>query len=549
MTPHSAKFVTSVDLVNDKILLAGWNGGRYVIPVLPSKQHEIESVPLLTGDFIRSFEPDEDKNPGHDPFATPYTLHWCEHSKYVGPDPVFYPRLSKGSSGQKLIAEGSAVASISPVVTLTRAICYPDYVAVFIYDIQTQQEERWETSETRVVAFHHKWRSKLVRYDDVSYSDEIESGSILDHVPSLNPGFHTTEEWDVINPNGDYAVATTVKRYNRAQVGWVTHKAPQPPSAVDIRPQFHSESSFNEWVDIAQADSHKSNLDWGYSVFEAGKQVRELDINGLAFVKDCIELPRFIKNVAADAASWPAALRPLLKELISSKRSLKKVRRIYDQLEPLAKKAADTYLSHHYGTRLSLRDWGDVLDAADNFLNSKDQLYQRLSDKRTAFWPNIRLDRTLTAVVRNLSDLTLHDTETFAESRHQFSKHMRRMAYETDLLPSASNLWDLVPFSFVVDWILPIGNNLEAMEQKGYTSTLPVMVCYLTNKATFTHRWCVDDYNADSIWNEVYYSRRSSATLPPAKVDLEDPFYCQLDGDSYRHIPEATALLITNLVK
>lgn len=39
-------------------------------------------------------------------------------------------------------------------------------------------------------------------------------------------------------------------------------------------------------------------------------------------------------------------------------------------------------------------------------------------------------------------------------------------ARAANLLPTVSTLWDLVPFSFLVDWIIPIGRNTDALESQ-----------------------------------------------------------------------------------
>lgn len=55
------------------------------------------------------------------------------------------------------------------------------------------------------------------------------------------------------------------------------------------------------------------------------------------------------------------------------------------------------------------------------------------------------------------------------------------------LNPSLYNLWDLVPFSFIADWFVPIGDNLERLQNMMWTSTMPYDVqCLASQKDTVT---------------------------------------------------------------
>jgi hypothetical protein len=150
----------------------------------------------------------------------------------------------------------------------------------------------------------------------------------------------------------------------------------------------------------------------------------------------------------------------------------------------------------------------------------------------------------LTAVIGSYDDEQLHCCESIKESTHQLFSKIARAGYELDALPTASNLWDLVPLSFVVDWFLPIGKYFEKIEYRNYMATLPVKKCFITRRTTF------DTTNTDAdakqgvsytIHHEIYDREYSGILpLPPMRAGTGD-------GAPITHVIEGAALL-TNLL-
>jgi hypothetical protein len=58
----------------------------------------------------------------------------------------------------------------------------------------------------------------------------------------------------------------------------------------------------------------------------------------------------------------------------------------------------------------------------------------------------------------------------------------KRALYEADLWPTAANLWDMVPFSFVADWLGPTGEEFEYQEKVGYMRTLPILRTFVVQR-------------------------------------------------------------------
>jgi len=99
----------------------------------------------------------------------------------------------------------------------------------------------------------------------------------------------------------------------------------------------------------------------------------------------------------------------------------------------------------------------------------------------------------------------------------------------TGLYPGLGNLWDLVPFSFIIDWFLRIGQRLSAIDNQVLCSAL--VFDYLVHSFTIqvfldedllTEESCGRLDEVDS-WPRVrYYERRLSAVIPTLRESKFD---------------------------
>jgi hypothetical protein len=94
-------------------------------------------------------------------------------------------------------------------------------------------------------------------------------------------------------------------------------------------------------------------------------------------------------------------------------------------------------------------------------------------------------------------------------------KMTKRALYEADLWPTAANLWDMVPFSFVADWLGPTGEEFEYQEKVGYMRTLPILRTFCSSKATFSVEFLRDSGFEGKLMYTVYQRQCTSAPPPP----------------------------------
>lgn len=90
-----------------------------------------------------------------------------------------------------------------------------------------------------------------------------------------------------------------------------------------------------------------------------------------------------------------------------------------------------------------------------------------------------------------------------------------------DLWPTLGNSWDLIPFSFVVDWFVDVESILERIDRQNLMLMHTVLSVIQTEKRIYMF----DDIGIDGLWVDnfraVAYSRQISRSLPtsPFRVD------------------------------
>jgi len=204
--------------------------------------------------------------------------------------------------------------------------------------------------------------------------------------------------------------------------------------------------------------------------------------------------------------------------------------------EKEAKQIASTYLSTRYGTRLTVRDSYELIEQLQEYVK---QMYPMLKNSyakvaKRAFEsiadsdcpPNVKtmsMARSVHIRYRDVDDKIL---STF------------KKIYDLDVLPSLSEAWDWIPFSFLVNWFAPVGdllNTVDAATMAQYLNVLAVssgetksIVFSILQFGTFVAR--------DVRVTE--YTRRITRELHPEVPNLgQGPTFLN-------HIPELTAILV-----
>jgi hypothetical protein len=301
--------------------------------------------------------------------------------------------------------------------------------------------------------------------------------------------------------------------------------------AFDIA--YHYSIRHSDLVREALSTELEAEIPFSRLVYDAASRVRLLDINMISFIKEQSELIKggYLRTLFhRDAAQ---EFDSVIKSTLSKPKKLRKA----------AKFVASEYLGMHYGTKLTALDYTDIAGAIIDLSELTDAT-QTMGSKK--FYHDFRFpDGTTGTVLRRfkgtIRSLTDQD-QTIAEAELRF---MRKL-YEVDILPTASNLWDLIPYSFVVDWFVPLGNKLEDIETGHYLETLHPLECFYSTNATYTLH--VDtpfarngkEFHLLGDISYKDYERKCSASFPDNVPCVEDP-----SGMTVTHGIEAGALLIS----
>lgn len=106
-------------------------------------------------------------------------------------------------------------------------------------------------------------------------------------------------------------------------------------------------------------------------------------------------------------------------------------------------------------------------------------------------------------------------------------------------LPTCKNLWDLIPFSFVIDWFLDIGEFLERIDFQYRLMRYRVRYATLSYKTTAT-AWLIATPDLPYLGqiSLVQYHRWTTDHCPePSKSSIDSP-------DDFNHWLEASALIV-----
>lgn len=164
------------------------------------------------------------------------------------------------------------------------------------------------------------------------------------------------------------------------------------------------------------------NPNWGTMAAEAYASVPLQPTNGLDYLRDAAELGPQIAKFAKTLRSLP--LRQ-------------------------AQGAAKIYLAEHYGLENALRDTADYIHHFRNGRNVRKLI------KRCA---------SLQQIHSSSGFMTTARYQTLYDSTGEVFDYAQGFLESLGVTPNMQNIWDLVPYSFVVDWFTNLGDFFKAVD-------------------------------------------------------------------------------------
>lgn len=145
------------------------------------------------------------------------------------------------------------------------------------------------------------------------------------------------------------------------------------------------------------------------------------------------------------------------------------------------------------------------------------------------------IKRTNVTIVRSLPDKPISTTET---TRFQiYSDNYNAGVLETlGLNLNLGNTWDLIPFSFVADWFINVGNVLANLDHYSVISKMNIHTVIISTKRVQDFQ-PLASYGCTSVCHVVNYQRDISSSLPLRQIE---PSFV----NPANHILDGTALVI-----
>lgn len=204
---------------------------------------------------------------------------------------------------------------------------------------------------------------------------------------------------------------------------------------------------------------------------------------------------------------------------------------------PLSLKAwSSLYLGVRYGSRLTMSDLksiGDGLREAKYRLKSK-----RFSVVRSKLTTDLQVNYKGWTAKREMIFKIGYRTDK--DLLHLVTVNL----YNWGLLPTTENLWDLVPYSFVLDWFVGINKLCSAIDRRGLEQSLDILGCTYSYKDTYTTTIDLTEfgYEATTVSYTVYH-RYTRSSLPHATL------FVDWGHSSSINLVDAVFLLIQRILK
>lgn len=232
------------------------------------------------------------------------------------------------------------------------------------------------------------------------------------------------------------------------------------------------------WITLHQPGWEQDEFYFQNATFPAVQNATAIDINSIAMCKDLIELKDFILSTI---------------QLLRGKVTPKSI--------------ADLYLSTKYGWKLLISDLLEIhetLEVETEKLRTSTHPWQRSRGRAHAdqnpYWHKYSAEYSVKLV--------------YEDPESKFLSFLKDMM-ASDFWPTTGNVWDMIPFSFVVDWFIPLGDKFELLDAWQYYQYLKILGTTESVKRVFSdiHPSYFSDYETDwkagGFYELTQYKRRT----------------------------------------
>lgn len=251
---------------------------------------------------------------------------------------------------------------------------------------------------------------------------------------------------------------------------------------------------------------------WGRLTTKAVESLNALNINSVAYVQEAANIK---------------SLLPPIKSLL-------------DIENP--KNWPNLYLWIRYGLSLSYKDTKKIIEQLPNLLSAR----KKFRDKHE----RLRSSESYTTEFNGKKWTCDYHLRVICNTHPQSVRKLGSMIdklYSIDIMPTLGNFWDLIPYTFVVDWFIPVGNALENLDLYNRLQTFQILC------VTKSEKWSTSypapavhpAYISTGTIEETHYHRAVSSTLPiPGILDPAPE-----SGVPFRRYVDGTSLILQRIIK
>lgn len=285
-------------------------------------------------------------------------------------------------------------------------------------------------------------------------------------------------------------------------------------TTVDVGyPRIDARKLVSRFFDNADIDFVKATFDgrpvpkeliWGDLTQKAADSIKYVEINSSAYLADFAHAWRLVQP-------W--------------------IRAYQEGVTP--KFLSSVYLSLHYGIKLTVKDTKVIMKALQRALRMVDDLPFSVARSRASMDVYYR---TGLGIQNLVGKRTLNFKMYYNPVDDPYMSLIRDLR-SWDFFPTFSNLWDFIPFSFVVDWFVSVQAQLRRMDTQDYLLTLKILGCICTTRTEFTVPIDLllgghSGYKVVGNVSMILYDRelRDAPPQPISRLDVPTSFTTWVEG-------------------